>query len=67
VADRGIAQRVGIAFACSHRHIAGSFIYDDGPSAMLGGMFAGMVWGMVVSMALHRLYVSLRRNPAIPA
>jgi len=26
------------------------------PTAMLGGMFAGMVWGMVASVALYRLW-----------
>ena len=26
------------------------------PSSMLGGMFSGMVWGMVVSVALYRVY-----------
>jgi hypothetical protein len=30
------------------------------PSSMLGGMFSGMVWGMVVSVALYRLYFRLR-------
>jgi len=30
------------------------------PVSMLGGMFSGMVWGMVVSVALYRLYFRLR-------
>lgn len=30
-----------------------------GPAAMLGGMFAGMVWGMVASVALYRLWFVL--------
>ena len=29
------------------------------PTAMLGGMFAGMVWGMVASVALYRLWFAL--------
>jgi len=29
------------------------------PIAMLGGMFAGMVWGMVASVALYRLWFAL--------
>lgn len=33
------------------------------PASMLGGMFSGMVWGMVVSVALYRLYFYVR--PAI--
>jgi len=29
-------------------------------SLMLGGMFAGMVWGMVISVFLYRQYFALR-------
>jgi hypothetical protein len=29
-------------------------------TAMLGGMFVGMTWGMVVSVALYRSYFALR-------
>jgi hypothetical protein len=29
---------------------------ERSPASMLGGMFAGMVWGMVASVALYRLY-----------
>ncbi len=32
---------------------------------MLGGMFVGMTWGMVASVALYRAFFALRnRNPA---
>jgi hypothetical protein len=31
-------------------------------TAMLGGMFVGMTWGMVLSVALYRSYFSLRRR-----
>jgi hypothetical protein len=31
-----------------------------GPASMLGGMFSGMVWGMVASVALYRLYFRVR-------
>jgi len=30
------------------------------PASMLGGMFSGMVWGMVASVALYRLYFRVR-------
>jgi hypothetical protein len=30
------------------------------PDSMLGGMFSGMVWGMVASVALYRLYFRVR-------
>jgi hypothetical protein len=33
------------------------------PASMLGGVFSGMVWGMVVSVALYRLY--FRAGPLI--
>jgi len=46
-----------------YQRAAGSFIHGDGPTGMLGGMFAGMVWGMVVSVAVYRLYFSLRKKP----
>jgi hypothetical protein len=32
-----------------------------GSAAMLGGMFSGMVWGMVVSVAMYRLWFWLQR------
>ena len=35
------------------------------PSSMLGGMFSGMVWGMVASVALYRLYFRLRPMTAL--
>jgi len=32
---------------------------------MLGGMFVGMTWGMVASVALYRAFFALRnRHPA---
>jgi hypothetical protein len=34
-------------------------------SSMLGGMFTGMVWGMVVSVALYRLYFRLHPMIAV--
>jgi hypothetical protein len=39
------------------------------PHAMLGGMFAGMTWGMVLSVALYRAYLSRpgRRLPSTHA
>jgi hypothetical protein len=30
------------------------------PASMLGGMFSGMVWGMVASVALYRVYFRVR-------
>lgn len=38
-----------------------------GASAMMGTMFAGMVWGMVVSVALYRLYFRWRGPAAAGA
>jgi len=41
---------------------------DYGLTAMTGGMFAGMTWGMVVSVALYRGYFMLKdRRAARPA
>jgi hypothetical protein len=31
---------------------------------MLGGMFVGMTWGMVVSVGLYRLFFQLRQRRA---
>ena len=33
-------------------------------AGMLGGMFVGMTWGMVVSVGLHRLFFQLRQRRA---
>jgi hypothetical protein len=35
------------------------------PASMLGGMFSGMVWGMVASVALYRLYFRVRPMVAL--
>lgn len=35
------------------------------PASMLGGMFSGMVWGMVASVALYRLYFRVRPKIAL--
>ncbi len=36
-----------------------------GPASMLGGMFNGMVWGMVASVAFYRLYSRVRPTVAL--
>jgi len=33
-----------------------------GLGVMLGGMFAGMTWGMVISVALYRLFIIWRTS-----
>jgi hypothetical protein len=35
----------------------------DSLSSMLGGMFAGMAWGMVISVALYRAFLNWRMQP----
>jgi hypothetical protein len=40
---------------------------EYGLTAMLGGMFAGMTWGMVVSVALYRGYFVLKDHRAARA
>lgn len=32
------------------------------PTGMLGGMFVGMTWGMVISVALYRVFFSMRNR-----
>jgi len=62
--------------ACSAAMVAGmaagTVVFGDlaawagerSSAALLGGMFAGMVWGMVASVALYRLWFGLRAKPA---
>lgn len=38
----------------------------DSLAAMLGGMFAGMTWGMVISVGLYRSYFHLRGPRGLP-
>ncbi|MFM8246849.1 MAG: hypothetical protein ACKN9M_07845 [Burkholderiaceae bacterium] len=42
---------------------AGFLNTTDGLSGMLGGMFAGMTWGMVISVALYRACLNWRMQP----
>jgi hypothetical protein len=65
---RQFCARLGQNLACSAWMVTGMaagtlvFVHLAGlaggrsPAAMLGGMFAGMVWGMVVSVSLYRLW-----------
>lgn len=43
-----------------YQHIARFSLNGDGQIGMLGGMFVGMVWGMVANVAIYRLYFSLQ-------
>ncbi|POR51485.1 hypothetical protein B0G62_10614 [Paraburkholderia eburnea] len=54
-----VCERSGMGF------IGGS-TFDGSAVVMLGGMFAGMVWGMVAHAAFHRASKRLRRT-TIPA
>lgn len=55
---------VGMTFgALFFQRAALSLLHGEGPAVMLGGMFAGMVWGMVASVAAYRLYFRLRTRP----
>jgi hypothetical protein len=42
-----------------------SQVGERSAASMLGGMFAGMVWGMVASVALYRLYFRIRPAGAL--
>jgi hypothetical protein len=51
---------VGMSGGTLLAHQLASFGGNLGTSAMLGSMFAGMVWGMVVSVVLYRSYFRWR-------
>jgi len=58
------SQQVGMtagALLLSRWQISGSASTLPG---MLGGMFVGMTWGMVVSVALYRGFFALRNSRA---
>ena len=46
------------AGALAFMHLAGGG-GDQSAAAMLGGMFGGMVWGMVASVAIYRLWIRM--------
>jgi len=72
---RQFCARLVQNLACSAAMVAGmsagTLVFGDlaawagerGPAALLGGMFAGMVWGMVASVALYRLWFRLFSPP----
>jgi hypothetical protein len=47
-----VGMSVGVLGAAA----LGAWAAPTGPAPMLAGMFAGMVWGMVVSVSLYRAY-----------
>ena len=52
--------------ALLYQRIAGAAsIFGEGPAGMLGSMFAGMVWGMVVGVVLIRFYFNVRTKISV--
>jgi len=57
-----------LAWSCQSLDLSGVLAFEylasqsgaRTPASMLGSMFSGMVWGMVVSVALYRLYFRVR-------